>query len=126
MAGGTAQVNPSTRLFDSSSEHSFGKRCGLANQVRNLAESSSEILPMQGYYVGRWVSSTGIALPCHGASSSERRASWVNDRLAEKHGSIGQRHSGIMVTVLEPSPNRAVPSGYALKEKFYWRPAAST
>lgn len=42
------------------------------------------------------------------------------------HGSIRQLHSGILATVLEPSPNRAVPSRHALKEKFNWRPVAST
>ena len=35
-------------------------------------------------------------------------------------------YSGILVTVIESFPNSAVPSGYALKEKFNWCPPVST
>ena len=42
---------------------------------------------------------------------------------AANAASIGQLLSG---TGIEPYPNRAVPFGYALKEKFNWRPVGST
>lgn len=57
---------------------------------------------------------------------SKRRASWVYDRLTEKTVQFGNYVQAFLLAVTELSPNHAVPSGHALKEKFYWRPVAST